>query len=404
MQLHKNLCLAIVDGILEIFNDHKYADKVIQSLLKRDKRWGSNDRGFIAETTYDIVRWKRLYSEIAEVKEPFDRDDCWRLISVWMTLKGHKLPNWKYFEKTSVRKVKGRYDKFLKTRKIKESIPDWIDELGVKELGEQAWSKEIVALNKQAEVVIRTNTLKTTKKQLQCKLQNEGITTSEIKGYPYALKLLKRNNIFRTEAFKMGWFEVQDASSQLVADFLDVKPGMRVIDACAGAGGKTLQLSSIMKNKGTIIAMDIYKSKLNKLKIRARRNGAHNIKLKLISSSKVIKKQIGKADRVLIDSPCSGMGVLRRNPDTKWKLKPDFIKELKHLQQKIIVEYSKMLKKGGKMVYSTCSVLPSENQNQIKKFLKSDDGKGYKLIRDKIILSSESGYDGFFMALIKKIK
>ena len=133
MQLHKNLCFAIVDGILEIFNDHKYADKVIQSLLKRDKRWGSNDRGFIAETTYDIVRWKRLYSEIAEVKEPFDRDDCWRLISVWMTLKGHKLPNWKYFEKTSERKVKGRYDKFLKTRKIKESIPDWIDDLGVKE-------------------------------------------------------------------------------------------------------------------------------------------------------------------------------------------------------------------------------------------------------------------------------
>ena len=224
------------------------------------------------------------------------------------------------------------------------------------------------------------------------------------KGYPYALKLLKRNNVFRTEAFKMGWFEVQDASSQLVADFLDVKPGMRVIDACAGAGGKTLQLSSIMKNKGTIIAMDIYKSKLNKLKIRARRNGAHNIKLKLINSSKVIKKQIGKADRVLIDSPCSGMGVLRRNPDTKWKLKPDFIKELKHLQQKIIVEYSKMLKKGGKMVYSTCSVLPSENQNQLKKFLKSDHGKDYQLIRDKIILSSESGYDGFFMALIKKIK
>ena len=127
MRLHRNLCFAIIDGLLLIFNEEEYADKVIQKLLKRDKRWGSRDRGFVAETTYDIVRWKRLYAEIAKVKEPFSRDDAWRLFAVWATLKGIKLPDWKYFEGTPSRKIKGRFDELSKDRKFRESVPDWID-------------------------------------------------------------------------------------------------------------------------------------------------------------------------------------------------------------------------------------------------------------------------------------
>ena len=116
MRLHRNLCLAVIDGVLLIFNEEKYADKVIQNLLKRNKTWGSRDRGFIAETTYDIVRWKRLYSKIAEVKSPFSRDDAWRLLAVWIVLKGIKLPDWKYFETTPNRKIKGRFDTLIKER------------------------------------------------------------------------------------------------------------------------------------------------------------------------------------------------------------------------------------------------------------------------------------------------
>ena len=403
MRLHKNLCYAVIDGILEIFNEKKYADKVIQKLLKRDKRWGSRDRGFIAETTYDIVRWKRLYCEISGVKEPFSRDDTWRLFAVWLVLKGIKLPDWKYFKDTPSRKIKGKFDSAIKIRCLKESIPDWIDKLAVDELGEVLWEKEISKQNEQAEVIIRVNKLKTTKKNLKTKLEQENIKTIEIDGYPDALKLTERKNVFKTDAFKMGWFEVQDASSQLVAEFLDVKPGMKVIDACAGAGGKTLHLSGIMKNKGSLIAMDIYESKLKKLKLRARRNGIHNIELKLIDSRKPIKKLKEKADRLLIDAPCSGLGVLRRNPDTKWKLKPNFINEIKQIQKNILQDYSKMLKHGGKMVYATCSILPSENQHQISSFLASDHGKDFKLIKEKKIFSHESGYDGFYMALLEKI-
>ena len=120
MRLHRNLCFSVIDGLTLIFNEGNYADKVIQQLLKRDKRWGSRDRAFVAETTYDIVRWKRLYAEIAEVKEPFDRDKIWRIFAVWAVLRGYTLPDWKYFEETPVRRIKGKFDELTKTRKFKE--------------------------------------------------------------------------------------------------------------------------------------------------------------------------------------------------------------------------------------------------------------------------------------------
>lgn len=402
LRLHRNLVYTVIDSIRDIFNEGVYADKAVEKALKRDKRWGSRDRKFVAETIYEIVRWKRLYAEIAEVKEPFDRNNLWRLFSVWCVLKGIALPDWNQIEPTPTRRIKGKFDELSKIRKFRESIPDWIDEVAVSELGEELWTKELAALNKQAEVILRTNTLNTTKKELQKELQDESIFTEFIPNHSDALRLVERANVFRTEVFKKGYFEVQDASSQLVAEYLDVAPGMKVIDTCAGAGGKTLHLASFMKNKGQIIAMDIYESKLKKLKIRARRNKVHNIDTRVIDSTKPIKKLYNKADRVLIDAPCSGIGVLRRNPDSKWKLQPEFLDNIKKVQQNILQKYSKMVKSGGKLVYATCSVLPSENQNQITEFLASESGKDFKLIKDNNVFAHTSGFDGFYMALLEK--
>ncbi len=402
MRLHRNLVFATIDALSDIFNEGNYADKVIEKTLKRDKRWGSRDRSFIAETVYEIVRWKRLYTEIAEVKAPYSRENLFRVFAVWATLRGVTLPDWKQIEPTPSRKIKGKFDELSKIRKYKESIPDWMDELGVKELGEKVWEKEIHALNEQAPVVLRVNTLNTTRDNLRSILNDEGIKAEPVKGYPYALQLEERSNVFRTEAFKKGFFEVQDANSQLVAEFLDVKPGMRVVDTCAGAGGKTLHIAALMENKGQIIATDIYENKLKELKRRAKRAQAHNIDPRAIESTKVIKKLYGTADRVLIDAPCSGLGVLSRNPDAKWKLQPEFIEKIKNTQAEILNTYSRIVKDGGKLVYATCSILPSENQVQVEKFLASEHGKDFKLVKDKKLLSSESGYDGFYMALLQK--
>jgi 16S rRNA (cytosine967-C5)-methyltransferase len=387
---------------MAIFNEGEYADKVVARALKKDKRWGSHDRKFVAETIYEIVRWKRLYVEIAEVKEPFDRDKIWRIFAVWAVLRGYTLPDWKYFEETPVRRIKGKFDELTKTRKFKESIPDWMDELGVKELGEEIWTKELAAQNEQAKVILRVNKLKTTKEKLRALLMDLNIETEFHNDYPDALILTERANVFLTDAFKDGFFEVQDASSQLVAYFLDVKPGMRVVDTCAGAGGKTLHLASLMENKGQLIAMDLYESKLKQLKIRAKRNGAFNIEPRVIESTKTIKKLHEKADRVLIDAPCSGLGVLKRNPDSKWKLQPEFIENIKKIQAEVLENYSKIVKPGGKLVYATCSVLPSENQEQIKHFLSTEIGKEFTFVQDKKVLAHESGFDGFYMALLER--
>lgn len=404
MRLHRNLVFTVIDSLSAIFNEGEYADKVVARALKKDKRWGSSDRKFVAETIYEVVRWKRLYTEIAEVKEPFTRDDIWRIFAVWAVLRGITLPDWKYFENTPARKIKGRFDELSKTRKYRESIPDWMDELGVKELGEELWTKELAAQNQQAKVVLRVNTLKTTKEKLRAQLMDLEIETEFHDGYDDALVLKERANVFMTDLFKEGLFEVQDGSSQLVAPFLDVKPGMRVVDACAGAGGKTLHIASIMENKGQIIAMDLYESKQKQLKLRARRNGAFNIEYRIIDSTKVIKKLHDKADRVLIDAPCSGLGVLKRNPDSKWKLQPEFIDQIKQTQREVLQDYSKMVKVGGKLVYATCSILPSENQEQVNHFLTTETGKNFQLIKDHKVLASESGFDGFYMALMERTK
>lgn len=402
MRLHRNLVYTTIDSLNAIFNEGEYADKVVARALKKDKRWGSADRKFVAETIYEIVRWKRLYAEIAEVKEPYNRENLWRMFAAWAVLRGYPIPDWTQLQGTPERKIKGRFDELSKNRAIKESIPDWMDALGMKELGESVWNKEIKAQNEQAKVILRVNTLKIAPDKLRARLMDANIETEYIKNQPQALVLKERANVFLTQEFKDGLFEVQDASSQLVAPLLDVKPGMRVVDTCAGAGGKTLHLASIMENKGQLIALDLYESKLNQLKLRARRNGVHNIETRVIENSKTIKKLHEKADRVLIDAPCSGLGVLKRNPDSKWKLQPEFIDNIKKVQAEVLENYSKIVKPGGKLVYATCSILPSENQEQIQRFLATENGKSFSFVEDHKILAHESGYDGFYMALLER--
>ena len=401
MKLHRNLVFAAVDALDSIFNDHKQADKVLRQVLKYDKRWGSRDRSFIAETVYDIVRWKRLYSEIAEVKAPYSRPRLFRLFAVWATLRGIAIPDWKQIEPVPTRRIKGRFDELSKIRKYRESIPDWLDELG-QEVLQKDWDNEIAALNKQAAVVLRANSITTTPKNLRALLAEQDIDTIILEGYPDAVQLVVRKNVFTSKAFKDGLFEVQDASSQRVARYLDVAPGMRVADMCAGAGGKTLHLAALMENKGQIVAMDIYEGKLKELKRRAKRAKAHNIETRVIESSKSYKKLYNKIDRVLIDAPCTGLGTLKRNPDLKWKLEPKFVDKVIARQADILQKYSKLVKPTGKLLYATCSILPQENELQVQAFLKTEQGQDFELEKHEVISPYKSGYDGFYMALLSR--
>lgn len=396
--IHRNLLIGIHDALQEtFFEKNKYADKVIERLLKAHRKWGSQDRAVVSEIFYNIIRWKkRLEYYMGEGVKP---NNIYKLILAYLLW---SKTNYKKFEEFEGIKIADILTKLKKntvpTKAIEHSIPEWLADTLEKELG-ASWEKEIRALNEQAPTVLRANTLKTTASELVKDLKDEGVEAETVRGYKDAVQLDEKKNVFLTSAFKDGLFEVQDASSQKIGELLDVKEGMRVVDACAGAGGKTLHLAALMKNKGQIIALDIYGWKLAELKRRAKRAGAHNIEPRVIDDNKVIKRLHNSADRVLIDAPCSGLGVLKRNPDSKWKIDQDFIDRIKKEQQDILQDYSKMLKIGGQMVYATCSILPSENNEQVTTFLSNN--ANFSLVKEERIMPSE-GYDGFYMALLRR--
>ena len=400
MQLiHRNLLIGIHDALQEtFFEKNKYADKVIERLLKAHKKWGSEDRKVVSEIFYNIIRWKkRLEYYIGEGAKP---NNIYRLILAYLLWSETEYKKFEEFQGIKVADIITKLKKgTVPTKAFEHSIPDWLVETLEKELGEN-WEKEMIALNEQAPTILRANSLKTSTKHLIEELKHENVESFTINGFKDAVQLEEKKNVFLTSAFKDGLFEVQDAGSQKIAEFLEVKPGMRVVDACAGAGGKTLHLAAMMENKGQIIAMDIHGWKLTELKRRAKRAGAHNIETREITDTKVIKRLHEKADRLLIDAPCSGLGVLKRNPDSKWKIDQDFIDRIKKEQQQILQDYSKIIRKGGKLVYATCSILPSENNEQVAEFLKNNPD--FKLVKDEKVMPS-SGFDGFYMALIERI-
>ncbi len=401
MKFHLNLLRAVNEAIYQIFEENKFADKVLEKVLRSNNLWGARDRAFIAENTYDMVRYWRLIRTVAELEtHELNETNLFTLFGTWQVLKGVQLPQWEEFKNVDAKKVDHNY-KLLKTqRKMAHSLPDWLDDLGYKELGKQ-WNKEVEALNETAPVVIRVNTLKTTKSELIKKLQEREIFTDVVAGCKDALVLKQRQNLFITPEFKEGLFEVQDASSQLVAEYLQIVPGMRIVDACAGAGGKTMHMAALAQNKGRIISLDTEQWKLDEAKKRARRAGVSNLELRLIES-KTIKKLFGTADRLLLDVPCSGLGVLKRNPDAKWKLSLGFIDKVKAQQKEILEDYSKILKPGGILVYATCSILPSENNEQVSTFLKANSN--FELLEERNLYPSETGFDGFYMARILRRK
>lgn len=396
---------AIFVVLKDVFEKGEYADKAIEKVMRANKKWNVRERSFVAEVSYDIIRNWRLLNQAGAIEGKLTEPNLWLIFGTYLIFDGYELPESNnYFKSLNEKKIITQLEKFQKIRKIRESVPDWLDELGEKELGKN-WDATIRALNQRPTMILRANTLRTTPKELQTILETEeNITESSLIVWsPDAVELKFPRNVFRTQAFQQGLFEVQDAASQMVSEFLDAKPGMRVIDACAGAGGKTLHLAAIMKNKGRIIALDVKEKKLLELKKRATRAEVNIIEMRTIDSSKVIKRLKGSADRLLLDVPCSGLGVLRRNPDGKWKLTIDEIERVKKIQREILSSFSEMTKVGGKMVYATCSILPSEGEEQVKWFLEEVKDK-WNFVGEKRYLPNIHHVDGFYMALLEKIK
>ncbi len=404
MKIHRPIASQIIRALKTIFEEGYYADRVIERLFKENRQLGARDRRFIAENTYEIVRWWRLIWAALNMTEPSTSEDqLWRVLGAWILIQDQDatLPEWPEFRGLNAKALHSQLEIAKQNPAIRESIPDWLFELGSVELGEK-WTTALHAMNEQAPVVVRANTLKTSREVLMKKFAEIDVITRPAPETHDGLILAERKNIFTSEVFKLGHFEVQDGASQQIAPLLDLQPGMRVIDACAGAGGKSLHIAALLKNKGKIISMDIHEKKLIELKRRAARAGVDVIETKVIDSSKVIKRLEASADRVLLDVPCSGLGVLRRNPDAKWKLRLPEIENLRKTQTMILSDYARMVKPGGRLVYATCSILPSENEKQVESFLTTHGG--WRLIGEKKFWPGENGFDGFYAAALERSK
>lgn len=355
----------------------------------------------IATVTGDILRRLNLYCFLADIKPEEMARLGSKLLNVWHLFHALELPKMQYSLPVDTDDLAARIEQAKTNPVLWDGCPEWLDTMGHEQLG-ASWEKERAALSTPPKRFLRVNGLKVTRDELTQKLAAEFVSTQAVESVDSALEVTSDSALFRTNSFKDGLFEQQDAGSQRVAAALDAKPGMRVIDACAGAGGKTLHIAAQMQGKGRLLAMDVEQWKLDNLKERARRNGAHNIETRLIVGSKTIKRLKLSADRVLLDVPCSGLGVLKRNPDAKWRDTDERLPVLMELQKHILSSYSRMVKVGGIVVYATCSIFPCENRGQVDAFLA--ENPNFRLLEDETISPADTGFDGFYLAKLERIQ
>ena len=398
-KLYPNLIGGVLEALETTFGKDVYADKAIERLFKANRRWGARDRAFVAESVYEIVRHWRLLWHVMGEEPTLRRKKMYHIFALYRLIQGRYLPpDPKWNEILALWPDLQERLSSIKEPNIRESFPDWLAELIAPG---KDWSSLAHSLNQPAGLHIRVNSMLSTRQEVMDILRSEGIESTPLPYNEEGLALSERVNVFRLASFQRGLYEVQDGGSQLIAPFLNPQPGERIIDACAGAGGKTLHMAALMHNKGQILALDVEEHKLNELRRRASRNRVDTIETRLIDGSKVIKRLHHSADRLLLDVPCTGTGVIRRNPDTKWKLREEYFQRVLSIQREILDTYTDMLRPGGLMVYATCSVIDNENHRQVDDFLKRKKGE-YTLVTDRQILPTELDADGFYMALIQK--
>jgi 16S rRNA (cytosine967-C5)-methyltransferase len=299
---------------------------------------------------------------------------------------------------------------------VRLEIPDWLLPRLAARFG-SSLPAEMAALSQPAALDMRVNLLKGDRDQAKAALAAEGWEAESTKISPWGLRIDGRRPVTSGPAFQSGLIEIQDEGSQLVAAMVGAAPGMRVVDWCAGAGGKTLALAGVMENRGQIVACDVSAPRLDGAVRRLRRAGVHNVERHLVEAGdKWLKRRAGTFDRVLIDAPCTGTGTWRRNPDARLRLKESDLGELLPKQASILDAAQTLVRKGGRLVYATCSLLEEENEAQVTSFLlRHADFAVVPLVRawpldhpppnsgDFLSLTPAShGTDGFFTAVLER--
>ena len=409
IKIHQPIIDAVIVCLKAVFEEGKVADKEVSFLLKQHKNFGSRDRSMIAESVYDIVRWKYKYTHQLEMYNPaFSKYK--HLLLVSLLNRKYSIKNPELFEVTpeEINALTKVTEQTVAVKNIEQSYPEDFYTFCLESIGEK-WHELAKALNQKPCVFLRMNTLKMPMINGQPSIdafielvKKENIEAANT-GTENCIQILSKNNLKNSDFYKQGLFEFQDIGSQAIGNFLfdsiaDTSKinDINILDLCAGAGGKTLHLSALLKNKGKIYATDYKASRLKNLQQRAEQAGCENIKI--IDFKEV--KQLKNLDYILMDAPCSGTGTFKRQADLKYKITPEKIQEYQTIQASLLNEYKNLLQKNGKLIYATCSILPQENELQIQGFLKNNPG--FKLEKFKQLLPTEYDGDGFYMACLSK--
>ena len=409
IKIHQPIIDAVIVCLKAVFEEGKVADKEVSFLLKQHKNFGSRDRSMIAESVYDIVRWKYKYTHQLEMYNPaFSKYK--HLLLVSLLNRKYSIKNPELFEVSpeEINALTKVTEQTIAVKHIEQSYPEDFYTFCLESIGEK-WHELAKALNQKPSVFIRVNALKMPMINGQPPtdafielVKKENIEAANT-GTENCIQILSKNNLKNSDFYKQGLFEFQDIGSQAIGNFLfdsiaetSKINDINILDLCAGAGGKTLHLSALLKNKGKIYATDYKASRLKNLQQRAEQAGCENIKI--IDFKEV--KQLKNLDYILMDAPCSGTGTFKRQADLKYKITPEKIQEYQTIQASLLNEYKNLLQKNGKLIYATCSILPQENELQIQGFLKNNPG--FKLEKFKQLLPTEYDGDGFYMACLSK--
>ena len=349
------------------------ADKIIESYFRAHKNLGPRERGWIADHAYACLRRRASLSAALTAGSNAPGATAAHLLGALLTreegLSARALQAVGLKNAEAVTQALRSFDWHGAPLDVRMDMPPVLAQALVAQLGEEEALRAAQALNQPAPLDLRANTLKTTRDELRAALAKAGHTLEPTPYTPTGLRRAERAPLFGTEAFKQGGFEVQDEGSQLLALLVEPKRQERIVDFCAGAGGKSLALAALMHNSGTLYAFDTAQKRLDKLRERAARAGADTIRTQWIEDENDVRlsRLHSKIDRVLVDAPCSGTGTLRRNPDIKWR--PLDLAARTALQSRILHAAAKLVRPGGRLVYATCSVLREENEDIAAAFL-----------------------------------
>ncbi|MFG1431393.1 RsmB/NOP family class I SAM-dependent RNA methyltransferase [Xanthobacter sp. V2C-8] len=375
---------AILDLMHEVESVARPADAVVSAWFRAHRDLGEADRGRISELLYALLRhYARLGWWLAKHGRP---DTPRNRLLAWLALDGGKTPDQvqglfnggrfapailKDHERALLVKLQGcAIDHPAMPDDVRFECPSWAA-APLRRRFQDSFGREMDALLTAAPLDLRVNPIKSTREAMLRALRDLGLEAEMSSMAPYGIRVHERPSLARLTMLKSGEVEIQDEGSQLVAMVVDARPGERVVDFCAGAGGKTLAIAAQMANKGHVIACDVLATRLKRAAERFRRAGLHNIETRPLTSEtdRWVKRHKGGFDRVLVDAPCSGTGTWRRNPDARWRVLGPGLENLLPLQARILASAARLVKPGGRLVYATCSMLAEENEEQVAAFL-----------------------------------